>query len=138
MASTSSAGDAALIERVLRPFQQFIATEAASGIVLLATAALALGLANSPLAAGYHHVLERSLTVGIREFALSLSLHEWVNDGLMAIFFFLVGLEMKRELLVGDLSTRRSATLPVAAALGGMIVPATLYALLNLGGPGRS
>ena len=136
MASTSSVADAPLIERVLRPFQQFIATEAASGIVLLATTALALGLANSPLASGYHHVLELSFAVGIREFALTLSLHEWVNDGLMAIFFFLVGLEMKREVLVGDLSTRRSATLPVAAALGGMVVPALLYLILNLRGDG--
>jgi Na+:H+ antiporter, NhaA family len=134
--TTPSTADAPLIERVLRPFQEFIATEAASGIVLLATTALALVLANSPLASAYHHVLEIPLALGIPRFALRLSLHEWVNDGLMAIFFFLVGLEMKREVLVGDLSTRRSATLPVAAALGGMLVPAALYFLLNARGEG--
>lgn len=128
--------DAPLIERVLRPFQQFIATEAASGIVLLATTALALALANSPLASGYQHALEIPLAVGIGRFRLVLSLHEWVNDALMAVFFFLVGLEMKRELLVGDLSTRRSATLPVAAALGGMLAPAAIYLMVNHGGVG--
>jgi NhaA family Na+:H+ antiporter len=128
--------DAPLIERVLRPFQQFIATEAASGIVLLATTALALAFANSPLASGYHHALEIPLAVGLDPFRLELSLHEWVNDALMAVFFFLVGLEMKRELLVGDLSTRRSATLPVAAALGGMLAPAAIYLVINRGGVG--
>jgi len=136
MTRTSSVTDAPLFERVLRPFQQFIATEAASGVVLLATTALALGLANSPLASGYHHTLEIPLAVGIPPYTLVLSIHEWVNDALMAVFFFLVGLEMKRELLVGDLSTRRSATLPVAAALGGMLAPATIYFLLNRGSVG--
>jgi len=136
MTRTSSATNAPLVERVLRPFQQFIATEAASGIVLLATTALALAIANSPLASGYQHVLEIPLAVGMRPFALALSVHEWVNDGLMAVFFFLVGLEMKRELLVGDLSTRRSATLPVAAALGGMLAPAAIYFTLNREGVG--
>ena len=97
---------------------------------------VALGLANSPLASGYHHTLEIPLAVGIPPFTLALSIHEWVNDGLMAVFFFLVGLEMKREVLVGDLSTRRSATLPVAAALGGMLAPATDLLLLNRGGSG--
>jgi NhaA family Na+:H+ antiporter len=128
--------DAPLIERVLRPFQQFIATEAASGIILLATTALALAFANSPLASGYHHALEIPLAVGLDPFRLELSLHEWVNDLLMAVFFFLVGLEMKRELLVGDLSTRRAATLPVAAALGGMLAPAAIYLAINRGGLG--
>jgi NhaA family Na+:H+ antiporter len=132
----SSVNGTPLIGRVLRPFQQFIATEAASGIVLLVAATLALAAANSPLASGYHHVLEFPLAVGIRPFSLAMSVEEWVNDGLMAVFFFLVGLEMKRELLVGDLSTRRSAALPVAAALGGMLAPATIYLLLNHGGVG--
>ena len=136
MTRPASTTDAPLIERVLRPFQQFIATEAASGVVLLATTALALALANSPLASSYQHALEIPLAVGLRPFRLELSLHEWVNDALMAVFFFLVGLEMKRELLVGDLSTRRSATLPVAAALGGMLAPAAIYLLINRGGVG--
>ena len=136
MPTTLPDAQAPLIERVLRPFQQFIMTEAASGIVLLATTALALALANSPLAAGYHHVLEIPFTIGVAGFAQTLTLHGWVNDGLMAVFFFLVGLEMKRELLVGDLSTRRTATLPVAAALGGMVAPAALYFMVNAGGAG--
>ncbi|HEX7977201.1 MAG TPA: Na+/H+ antiporter NhaA [Gemmatimonadaceae bacterium] len=136
MTRTLPPTDAPLIERVLRPFQQFIATEAASGTVLLATTAVALALANSPLASGYHHLFEVPLALGIRPFMLVLSLREWVNDGLMAIFFFLVGLEMKRELLVGALSTRRAAALPVAAALGGMLAPAAIYLVLNRGGVG--
>ena len=127
-----------MIVRVLRPFQQFIATEAASGIVLLACTAAALGWANSPWADSYHHVWEFPFTIGMPGFGLTMSLHHWVNDGLMAVFFFLVGLEIKREVLVGDLSTRRSAALPMAAALGGMLVPAALYTLLNFGGPGSS
>ena len=95
MTHPSPITDAPLIERVLRPFQQFIATEAASGIVLLATTALALAFANSPLASGYHHALEIPLAVGLDPFRLELSLHEWVNDALMAVFFFLVGLETR-------------------------------------------
>ncbi len=133
---TPRSADAPLIERVMRPFQRFIVTEAASGILLLASTALALGLANSPWADAYRHLWEIPFTIGIPGHALTLSLHGWVNDGLMAVFFFLVGLEIKREVLVGDLSTRRSATLPVAAALGGMLAPAALYFLLNVGGEG--
>ena len=129
--------DAPLIERILRPFQQFIATTAASGIVLLLFTVAALAWANSPWADSYHHVWEIPLTIGTPGFGLTMSLHHWVNDGLMAVFFFLVGLEIKREVLVGDLSSRRSATLPVAAALGGMLVPAGFYLLLNFGGPGH-
>jgi NhaA family Na+:H+ antiporter len=138
MSAVSADPSAPLIDRVLRPFQQFIATEAASGIVLLAVTAAALGWANSPWAASYHHLWEIPFTIGMPGFGLTMSLHHWVNDGLMAVFFLLVGLEIKREVLVGDLSTRRSATLPVAAALGGMLVPAALYALLNAGGEGSA
>ena len=125
-----------LIERVLGPFQRFFATSAAGGLVLLACTAVALAWANSPWAAGYHHLWETPVTVGAPGFGLTLSLHAWVNDGLMAVFFFLVGLEIKREVLVGELATRRSATLPVAAALGGMLAPALLYTAVNAGGPG--
>ena len=131
-------GPEPLIERVLRPFQQFFATAAAGGLVLLACTAVALLLANSPWADAYHHFWETPITIGAPEFGLTLSLHHWVNDGLMAVFFFLVGLEIKREVLVGELASRRSAALPVAAALGGMLVPAALYASVNLGGPGAA
>jgi NhaA family Na+:H+ antiporter len=133
-----SAGPLPLIERVLGPFQRFFSTSAAGGLVLLAATAVALVWANSPWADAYHHLWEVPVTVGAPGFGLTLSLHHWVNDGLMAVFFFLVGLEIKREVLVGELASRRSAALPVAAALGGMIVPAGLYAALNAGGPGAS
>jgi NhaA family Na+:H+ antiporter len=128
--------DAPLIERVLGPFQRFFSTATAGGLVLLACTAVALVWANSPWAETYHHLWEASVTVGAPVFGLTMSLHHWVNDGLMAVFFLLVGLEIKREVLVGELATRRTATLPVAAALGGMIAPALLFTAVNVGGPG--
>ncbi len=131
-------GSRPLVERVLGPFQRFFATSAAGGLVLLACTAVALGWANSPWAASYHHLWETPVSIGAPSFGLTLPLHAWVNDGLMAVFFLLVGLEIKREILVGELSSRRSATLPVAAALGGMIVPALLYASVNARGPGAA
>ncbi len=127
-----------LVARVLGPFQRFFSTSAAGGVVLLVTTAIALAWANSPWAETYHHLWETPFTIGAPGASLTLSLHAWVNDGLMAIFFFLVGLEIKRETLVGELASLRSAALPVAAALGGMIVPALLYAAVNSGGPGVS
>jgi NhaA family Na+:H+ antiporter len=127
--------DAPLVTRALRPFQRFFATEAASGIVLLACTAVALAWANSPWADAYHHLWEAPATVGAPGFGLTLSLHHWVNDGLMAVFFFLVGLEIKREVLVGELASLRSAMLPVAAAVGGMVAPAALYLAVTGSGP---
>ncbi|MGZ8468146.1 MAG: Na+/H+ antiporter NhaA [Gemmatirosa sp.] len=133
----STVGPPPLIERVLGPFQRFFSTSAASGLVLLAATAVALVWANSPWADTYHHLWEAPVTIGAPGFGLTLSLHHWVNDGLMAVFFFLVGLEIKREVLVGELASRRTAALPVAAALGGMVVPALLSAL-NAGGAGAA
>ncbi len=127
-----------LIDRVLQPFQRFFRTESAGGIVLLACTALALAWANSPWADSYHHLWETPFTIGTPDLGLTLSLHHWINDGLMAVFFFLVGLEIKREMLVGELASPRSAALPIAAAIGGMIVPAAFYAALNVGGPGAA
>jgi len=127
-----------VIARVLRPFQQFIATEAASGVVLLMCTALALGWANSPWADSYHRVWESGLALGMGSVRWAMPVRHWVNDGLMTVFFFLVGLEIKREVLTGDLSNRRSATLPIAAALGGMLVPAALYSLVNFRGAGSA
>ena len=132
----SSASPEPMLVRVLRPFQQFTHTEAAGGIVLLACAAVALVWANSPWAASYFHLWEATIGIRVGERALDLSLHHWINDGLMAVFFFVVGLEIKREMLVGELSTPRQAALPIAGALGGMIVPAVIYATFNVGGPG--
>jgi NhaA family Na+:H+ antiporter len=127
---------APLIERVLRPFQDFAHRESSSGLLLLGCTAVALGWANSPWADAYAHLWEVPLTVGVGEFGIRKSLHHWINDGLMAVFFFVVGLEIKREVLVGELASLRRATLPLAAALGGMIVPALLYVALNWSGPG--
>jgi NhaA family Na+:H+ antiporter len=123
---------------VLDTFQRFVSTEAAGALVLLACTAIALALANSPWADAYHRLWETALTLGTQGSGLTLSLRHWVNDGLMALFFFLVGLEIKREMLGGELADRRSAALPVAAALGGMIVPAAIYAAVNRGGPGAA
>src|SRR5262249_29427121 len=117
-------------------FQRFFRTENLGGVVLLAFGLAALAIANSPLAETYNHVCEIPLTLGIVDHQLSLSLHEWINDGLMAVFFLLVGLEIKRELLAGELSSARQAALPIACAIGGMIVPAAIYLILNFGGMG--
>jgi NhaA family Na+:H+ antiporter len=108
-----------------------VSREAAAGLVLVAAAILALAVANSPLRDVYERTLETSLQVGIEPFALSKEVLHWINDGLMAIFFLLVGLEIKREALRGALASRRTASLPVVAAIGGMIVPALIYAALN-------
>jgi len=120
---------------LLQPFEDFFKRQASGGIVLFCSAALALVLANSPLAPLYHHLWEGHLTIGFEGFGLTQSLHHWINDGLMAVFFFVVGLEIKREFLAGELATRRKATLPIAAALGGMIVPALIYHLIAPEGP---
>jgi len=123
---------------VLRPFQQFAQTESSGGIVLMVCTALALAWANSPWSESYFHLWERTLTIGTEGFGLTETLHHWINDGLMAVFFFVVGLEIKREMLVGELASVRQAALPIAGAIGGMIVPAALYMALNWGGPGAA
>ena len=124
--------------RLIRPFQRFFELEAASGLLLLACAVAALVWANSPQAASYFRLWQTPVTVDVGGFALAKPLLLWINDGLMAIFFFLVGLEIKREVTVGELSEPQNAALCVAAALGGMLVPAALYAVLNAGGPGAA
>jgi len=113
-----------------RPFESFLRRQASGGIVLLAATFLALLCANSPLRDLYHHLWEIKISLGAESWGVKQSLHHWINDGLMAIFFFVVGLELKREFLVGELASLRKATLPVLAALGGMLVPALLYLLL--------
>lgn len=124
----------ALIRRAWQPFQAFFQNEVAGGILLLIAAAVALLWANiSP--DSYTGLWETPVTIGAPHFNLTLSLQHWINDGLMAIFFFLVGLEIKREILVGELASVRRATLPIAAAIGGMAVPAIIYAIFNHGTP---
>jgi Na+:H+ antiporter, NhaA family len=117
-------------------FQRFFRTETVGGLILLFFGFAALALANSPLARAYEHLWDIPLTVGIVDHSLSLTLHQWVNDGLMAVFFLLVGLEIKRELLAGELSSPKQAALPIACAIGGMIVPAAFYWTFNMTGPG--
>ena len=122
---------APLVDRVLAPFRRFARTASASGIVLLAATAIALGWANSPWADSYHHLwgLPIGGTLGAASFRTTL--HHVINDGLMAVFFFVVGLEIKREILAGELASVKTAALPMIAALGGMVVPAAIYALIN-------
>jgi len=114
-------------------FQRFFRTETLGGIVLLAFGLAALAIANSPLAGAYDHVWETPLRLGLFHHELALSLHQWLNDGLMAVFFLLVGLEIKRELLAGELASVRQAALPIACAIGGMIVPAAIFLMFNFG-----
>ncbi len=126
-----------LFRQTLITFQDFAHWEASGSILLLIATVIALVWANSLWAESYFYLWETEvgLVYGSQEFFLSL--HAWVNDGLMAIFFFLVGLEIKRELLVGELSNRRKAMLPIAAAIGGMLFPGLIYTLINFGGPGQ-
>jgi NhaA family Na+:H+ antiporter len=121
-----------------RPGQEFQRTESLGGIVLLACTALALAWANSPWSDAYFALWARTFTIGLEGAALTKTVHHWINDGLMVLFFFLVGLEIKRELLVGELSSPKQAALPIAAAIGGMVVPAGIYVALNAGGPGAA
>ncbi len=125
--------DEPLAERVLRPFQKFAHAEASGGIVLLIAALSALVWANSPWGESYHHLWETKLTLGTPGFSLTESLHHWINDGLMAVFFFVVGLEIKREILVGELASVKQAALPLFAALGGMVAPALVFVALTAG-----
>jgi NhaA family Na+:H+ antiporter len=122
--------------RVMRPLSDFLHTEAAGGVALLAATAIALMWANSVWQAGYVDLWQRQLTIGVGGHDISLDLREWINEGLMAVFFFVVGLEIKRELVVGELRRPRRAALPVIAAFGGMILPAAVYATFNAGGDG--
>ena len=115
------------LARLRRPFDEFVQAEASGGIVLFVCAVAAMVWANSPAANSYHQAWERTFTIGLQPWALTLSLHEWINDALMAVFFFVVGLEIKREVLVGELASVRSAALPIVGALGGMIVPALIF-----------
>jgi NhaA family Na+:H+ antiporter len=117
-------------------FHEFFQTEAAGGALLVACAGAALVVANSGFAGPYHRLLETTIGVAAGRHALSLTVHQWINDGLMAVFFLLVGLEIKREVLVGELASMRQAALPIAAAIGGIAVPALIYVSVTRGGVG--
>jgi NhaA family Na+:H+ antiporter len=121
------------IDTLIRPFKRFIQIEASSGIVLIIVTVVALILANTALKDFYHGLLHTNFTIGIGNYTLSKGLEHWINDGLMAIFFFVVGLEIKRELVSGELSSFKKASLPIFAAIGGMVLPALIYAGFNWG-----
>ncbi len=120
--------------RVRGPLEEFIHDEASSGLLLLLTAILAMVLANSALAHWYESLLHTKVTLKAGPYALSMSIHHWINDSLMVLFFFVVGLEIKREVLVGELADIRQAALPIVAAVGGMAVPALIFISFNPGG----
>ena len=124
-----------MIQYISKPFKWFFKLEAASGLILLIAAILALFISNSDLSELYFNTLEKYLFIGINEFGLKLSVHHWINDALMAIFFFFVTLEIKREFLQGELSNIKQAMLPIIAAVGGMVIPALFYIFINLGNP---
>ena len=123
------------IEKLLLPFRMFIRAEVSSGILLFVSAAIALAWANSPRSDLYTALWETHLSFQLGGLEVSESLLLWINDGLMAIFFFVVGLEIKRELLAGELASPRLAALPLVAAAGGMMVPALIYTAFNAGTP---
>lgn len=118
-------------ERLITPFEEFIHRQTTSGIVLILTTLVALALANSPLGAAYGRILETTLSISLGFITIGKDLVHWVNEGLMVFFFLLVGCEIKREILVGDLADIRMAALPIVAAAGGMILPALIYFLFN-------
>ncbi|TDO20251.1 Na+/H+ antiporter NhaA [Pedobacter duraquae] len=121
------------IEKIIAPVNRFIHLEYTSGIVLLISVIIAIVWANSAFHNSYHHLWEINFSVGFDTYNLSKPLHIWINDGLMAIFFFVIGLELKREFMDGELSTLKKAALPMTAALGGMVVPALIYYVINYG-----
>ena len=120
---------------MLESLRRFMKMDAASGLILMFAAAMALVVANSPLSWLYEQLLTLKLTVAIENFAISKPILLWINDGLMAIFFLHVGLELKREVMVGDLNSPQKVALPALAAVGGMVAPASIYAYLNWGDP---
>jgi NhaA family Na+:H+ antiporter len=128
--------DRPLARFVARPLARFLHIEAAGGILLLAATIGALVWANSPWQHAYHDLWTTEAVVRVGSFHVTEDLRHWVNDGLMAVFFFVVGLEIKRELVTGDLSDPRDALLPAVAAVGGMVVPAVIYTAINAGGSG--
>ena len=122
-----------MIHKITKPFKWFFKLEAASGLVLLFAAIIALLVSNSQFSSNYNEILNSYLSLGFGNFKLKLSILHWINDVLMAIFFFLVSLEIKREFIQGELSNPKQALLPIIAAVGGMVVPALIYVAINFG-----
>jgi NhaA family Na+:H+ antiporter len=126
------------VEKIVRPFQAFADRASSSGILLIAAAIAALAWANSPWGESYTGLWATKLSIGLGSFSIEEDLTHWINDGLMAVFFLVVGLEIKREILVGELSSPRRAALPLAAALGGAVLPALIYVVITFGTEGVS
>ena len=124
-----------MIQYISKPFKWFFKLEAASGLILLFAAIIALLVSNSSFSSLYTEVLNTYFFLGIKNFGIKLSILHWINDALMAIFFFLVSLEIKREFIQGELSNPKQALLPIIAAVGGMVVPALIYIVINLQDP---
>lgn len=125
-------------EKIATPFEQFLHAQTTTGFILMLMTVVALILANSPFADAYLHLFHTKIDVFVGEYGVSKSIHHWINDGLMAIFFFIIGLEIKREILVGELSNIKVAILPIIAAIGGMALPALIYYTINLGDIGEA
>lgn len=126
-----------LFDKVATPFERFIHQQTTTGLVLMFMTIVALILANSPFADGYADLFHTHIAISVGSFSLDYSIHHWINDGLMALFFFVIGLEIKREALSGGLSDPRNAILPIVAAIGGVVVPALIYYYINKGLPGE-
>jgi NhaA family Na+:H+ antiporter len=124
-----------MINHITSPFKWFFKLEAASGLVLLISAVIALIISNSNFSQFYFETLSSYLFIGINNFGMKLSVLHWINDALMAIFFFFVTLEIKREFIEGELSSPKQALLPIIAAVGGMLVPALFYIYINFNSP---
>ena len=124
--------------RISTPFEHFLHAHTTSGLVLIFMTVLALIFANTPLVGAYTHFFHTTIDFNVGEWKLSHSIHHWINDGLMALFFFMVGLEIKREILVGELSSIKVAMLPILAATGGMLLPALIYLAINHGSEGAN
>ena len=124
-----------MIKTLSKPFKWFFKLEAASGLILLIAAIIALIVSNSSFSELYFKTLEQYLFIGINNFGLKLSVHHWINDLLMAIFFFFVTLEIKREFIQGELSNLKKALLPIIGAVGGMVIPALVYVIINFENP---
>jgi len=123
-------------KKIATPFEHFLHAQTTTGIVLMFMTVLALILANSPLADAYAHFFHTNINLKVGSWELSHSVHHWINDGLMAIFFFIIGLEIKREVMAGELSSFKVAILPILSAVGGMLLPALIYLAINFDGEG--
>jgi len=125
-------------KRIATPFEHFLHAQTTTGLVLMFMTIVALVLANSSLYEAYAHFFHMKIDFNVGSWALSHSLHHWINDGLMAIFFFIIGLEIKREITAGELANIKAAMLPILAAIGGMVFPALIYLGINSGGEGAN